>query len=193
METVNLLRNHKRSLLTTQDISRLTGIEVKRTLENNIRRLIEKNILISLEKGKYMVAESDVSDFEIANFLYSPSYISFETALNYHGILSQFPFEITSATSKKSKKKEILGKTYRYIKINKRLYMGYYKSGNCLIAYPEKALFDYLYMVALKKKSEEYLNEMDFSNIKKRGVEEYLPLLSSKSKKEIILLISKYL
>ena len=122
METVNLLRNHKRSLLTTQDISRLTGIEVKRTLENNIRRLIEKNILISLEKGKYMVAESDVSDFEIANFLYSPSYISFETALNYHGILSQFPFEITSATSKKSKKKEILGKTYRYIKINKRLY-----------------------------------------------------------------------
>ena len=48
-------------------------------------------------------------------------------------------------------------------------------------------------MVALKKKSEEYLNEMDFSNIKKRGVEEYLPLLSSKSKKEIKLLISKYL
>ena len=188
METVNLLRNHKRSLLTTQDISRLTGIEVKRTLENNIRRLIEKNILISLERVNIWLQNLMSLTLRLQTFFTLPSYISFETALNYHGILSQFPFEITSAT-RKVRRRDVR-KTYRYIKINKRLYMGYYKSGNCLIAYPESS-FDYLHG-SFKEKSEEYLNEMDFSNIKKRGVEEYLPLLSSKSKR-IILLISKYL
>lgn len=190
---LTLLKKNNKNLLTTKDISQLKGIDIKRTLENHTRRLIETKVLTPLEKGKYMITDSDVSDFEIANFLYSPSYISFETALNYHGILGQFPFEIISSTTKKSNKKEILGKTYRYTKINKKMYTGYYKSGNSLIAYPEKALFDQLYMIALKKKGEGYLNEMDYSKIRKKDIEQYLPLISSRVAREIKYLISKYL
>jgi len=193
METAILLKKNGKNLLTTKDISQLKGIDVRRTLENNIKRLIETKVLTSLEKGKYMVTDSNVSDFEVANFLYSPSYISFETALNYHGMLSQFPFETISATTKKSNRKEILGKTYRYVKIDKRMYTGYYKLDNSLIAYPEKALFDQLYMIALKKKGEEYLNEMDYTSIKKKNVEQYLSLVSTRIAKEIKLLMSKYL
>ncbi|MFW5702849.1 MAG: type IV toxin-antitoxin system AbiEi family antitoxin domain-containing protein, partial [Candidatus Dojkabacteria bacterium] len=63
----------------------------------------DQKVLIQLEKGKYQIAGRSPSDFAIAQFLYSPSYISFETALNYHGILPQFPHEITSATMRRKK------------------------------------------------------------------------------------------
>ncbi|MGI6443598.1 MAG: type IV toxin-antitoxin system AbiEi family antitoxin domain-containing protein [Candidatus Dojkabacteria bacterium] len=193
INTVNLFLKSDKKLFTTKDISQILRINTQRTLENRIKKLIDTKVITPLEKGKYILTDSNVTDFEISQFLYSPSYISFETALNYHGILSQFPFEIISATTKKSKSKEILGKTYTYTKISKQIYTGYYKLDNCLMAYPEKALFDQLYMIALKKKSAEYLNEMDYTNIKKREVEKYIYLLPKRLKKPIKILISQYL
>lgn len=75
-----------------------------------------------IEKNKYILSDKKINDFELANFLQIPSYISFETALNYHGLLSQFPYEITSATCKKTNKKEFQDKIYSYVHIDRSLY-----------------------------------------------------------------------
>jgi predicted transcriptional regulator of viral defense system len=164
-----------------------------RTLENIIKSLLNTEIFMSLEKGKYLLTSSQPSDFEIANFLYSPSYISLETGLNHYGILSQFPMEITSVTTAKKSTKLILGKAYIYSKINTRLFTGYYKEENYLIAYPEKALFDYLYMITRALKTVSYLDEMDFSRIDKNKLKNYLSLVSQKDAKKIAGLISLYI
>lgn len=174
---VNQINNSKKQFFTFTSLSQLFDVKSSRTLEDIIRRLIDEKVLILLEKGKYQVEGANPTSFEVAQFLYSPSYISFETALNYHGILSQFPMEITSATTKKGIDKVIEGKNYVYAKLNIKLYTGYYKEGECLMALPEKALFDQLYMIAKGIKTEQYLDEMDFSNINKQQLLQYSSLL----------------
>lgn len=193
IEYLNKLYNSDKKLFKTSDIQKILDIDVDRTLEDIIKRFIDKKILIQLEKGKYILENSDISDFEIAQFLYSPSYISFETALNYHGILSQFPVEITSATIQKNTTKEIAEKIYSYSKLSTNLYTGYYKEGNSLIALPEKALFDQFYMITKGIKTDQYLDEMDYSNIKKEELAKYLNLLQNGSATSVNALISKYL
>lgn len=192
-KNLNIIINSGKSLFTTAHIKQLLNIESNRTLEDFIKRLIDQDIFTQLEKGKYLLKNTNTTDFEVAQFLYSPSYISFETALNYHGVLSQFPVEISSATTKNTETKEILGKIFSYSKLSTKLFTGYYKEGSTLIAYPEKAIFDQMYMISKGIKTEQYLDEMDYSNISKRKLEEYLKLLPTQSAKIVDNMIHKYL
>ena len=58
-----------------------------------------------LRKGLYETSNLR-SIFGPAQVIYGPSYISFETALCYYGIIPEFTFHVTSATFKKHKDKE---------------------------------------------------------------------------------------
>lgn len=88
-----------------------------------LRQLISQKILIKVEKNKYLLENSKINDFTLSNFLYSPSYISFNSALNYYGILPQFSYEITASTTKKQKLKNLMIK-YFHIFILKKNYSG---------------------------------------------------------------------
>jgi len=174
---LNKITKSGKKLFTSLDIQEVLNIQVRRTLEDIIKRFIDENILTHLEKGKYLLTDAVVTSFEIAQFLYAPSYISFETALNYHGILSQFPTEITSITTKSSVKKVVVGQVYSYSKINTKLFTGYYRESNFLIADPEKALFDQLYMISKGLKTGQYLDEMDYTSINKNALNKYIRLI----------------
>lgn len=193
IEYVNSISQSGRKFLTTKDVSVLIDTKSRRTLEDIIKRLVDGKVLTQLERGRYYVTNSKVSDFEIAQFIYSPSYISFETALNYHGILSQFPIEITSATTKRRTTKLVNDKSFSYAKLNTKLFTGYYKEDDYLIAYPEKALFDQLYMVSRSIKTEGYLDEMDYSRVDVKEVSKYLEFVSDKSRGSLSKLLTKYL
>lgn len=190
---VEKLLTSSKSLLRSRDISLLLQVSNKRTREDLISRLLKSAILTQLERGKYMITKGSVSDFDISQFLYSPSYVSLETALNKYGILGQFPFEITAITLKKSLTKEILGKSYRYTHIQKKLYTSYVKNENYLIASPEKALFDYLYLCTKALKTESYLDEMDFTIINRNELIKFGSLVNSITRRSINNLIEKYI
>lgn len=136
------------TFFTTSALRGLLGVEKKNTFLKIIRRLCRDEILLKLERGKYILADRPVDDFELANFLYRPSYISLETALNLNGILSQFPYEITSVTPKRSREKTVEGKVFAYLHIKPSLFWGYQKKGKSLIAEPEKALLDSAYLAS---------------------------------------------
>jgi len=68
-----------------------------------LERLTKKGIIKRLTKRKYLFTFLESDDFQIANFLYTPSYISLESALSFYGIITQFPYQITSITPKKNK------------------------------------------------------------------------------------------
>ena len=193
IEYVSLITQSKRKFLTTKDLGTLLGAKSKRTLEDVVKRLVNGKVLAQLERGKYCVTSTKASDFEIAQFIYSPSYVSFETALNYHGILSQFPLEISSATTKRRTTKLLNDKAFSYAKLNSKIFTGYYKEDGYLMAYPEKALFDQLYMIAKSLKTEEYLDEMDYSQIDVKEVSEYVELVPDKTKSALSKLLKKYL
>lgn len=157
------------SLKTLRDI---LGIIKEGTFYSAVKRLIEKGILRKLEKNKYILSSAKISDLRLANLLYIPSYISFETALNMAGVVSQFPYEITSATVKKSLTKKIDSKVFTYTHLQKSLIWGYYKDDH-LIAEPEKALLDLAYLAA-KGFKKINLDEYDLSELNKKKVKDYL-------------------
>ncbi|MDA1079234.1 MAG: hypothetical protein O2840_00925 [bacterium] len=174
METYNVaniikkLQDSSHILITPQILREYTGIISKATLHRLIADLVTNEILTKLERGKYHLNDRRVTDFIRANILYSPSYISFETALNHHGILSQFPYESTSATPKKSKSKHVDEKLYSYVHIKKSLFWGYAKVDGALLAEPEKALLDQLYISSKGLKGHS-IDEYDYEqlNLKK--------------------------
>jgi len=171
METYNLIALTKKlyesplALFTTKTLRDLSGVNVPQaTFFSLLSRLTRQNILQKLERDKYLLAGGRVHDFNIANFLYEPSYVSLEAALNFHGVLSQFPYEIASITPRKSVTKMLNGKTYRYVRIKKTLFWGYEPLQGFLIAQPEKALLDLLYLQS-KGLAIAHTDEMDTSKL----------------------------
>jgi len=158
------------TLKTLRDI-----LEIKKegTLFYVIKKLLWAEILIKIEKDKYLLKGAKINDFVLANFIYQPSYISFESALNFYGILSQFPYEISSVTTKKTVRKIFQNKVFVYTHIKKELFWGYEKKENFVIAFPEKALLDQLYL-ATKGYRNINLDEYDLSRMHISKLKEYL-------------------
>jgi predicted transcriptional regulator of viral defense system len=103
------------------------------------------------------LSDESISDLYLANKLYSPSYISLEFALAYHGVIPEIVYEITSVTTKATRRFEIetLGKVFSYRKIKKAAYTGYNiqksQGMNFNIADVEKAFVDANYLRLLSK------------------------------------------
>jgi len=72
---------------------------------NKIHRMIKDGQLFPLLRGLYET-ERNVNPFYLSSSIYGPSYISFETALSYYGMIPEAVYLIKSATYKKNKKKE---------------------------------------------------------------------------------------
>lgn len=72
-----------------------------------IKRAIAKGEIVHLRRGLYCLAEKyrrrPLNLFMIAQKIYGPSYISFESALSYHGLIPEAVRTTTSATIKRSR------------------------------------------------------------------------------------------
>lgn len=179
-EIIKLLSAKGISLFTLSDFSRLLKIHNRNTLYKIIQRLTKEKIIQKLVKGKYSFLFGKTNDFETANFLYQPSYISLESALSFHGIITGFPYQITSATPKKTKKIEIERKEYTYTQISQDLFWGYEKRENFLVADKEKSLLDFLYL-SFKGLRIFDPDDFEFSQIDKKKIKDYFQM--SKNKK----------
>lgn len=130
-------------------------------LEDNpayIRRLVSewigKKWLIELRRGMYLLNTDHVFSvterFHVANLLYEPSYLSLESALSFHGVIPEAVPQLTSVGTRKTAHFSNALGTFSYSAIKKTLFWGYkkYKLGQtqALIALPEKALLDLIYL-----------------------------------------------
>ncbi|MDD4029095.1 MAG: hypothetical protein PHX86_05210 [Caldisericia bacterium] len=154
-------------LVHSRTLMELLEIRNRRSFFSILQRFQVDGILQRLEKDKYRILQKKVSSFQIANFLYEPSYISLETALSYWGILPQFPFEITSVTLKKTVTKSVDDIVYSYSHVSNAIYGLYAKEKEFLMATPEKSLFDQLYLVSRGWRSLD-LDECNLSNVNKK-------------------------
>jgi len=137
-KAIKILHHKKISLFTVSDAKKLFGIENENTLHKLLQRLERAKIIQRITKGKYHFLLRETNDFQIANFLITPSYISLETALSFYGILSQFPYTITSVTPLKPKKIIYQQKEFQYTHIETKYFFGFEKKDSFLIAFPEK-------------------------------------------------------
>lgn len=179
------INNTHLNFFTTKTLRNILEIENRRTFENTVKRLQEEGVITNIEKGKYLRTDSNYTKFDISQFIYSPSYISLETALNYHGLIEQFPFEITAITTKKSTEKNFQGQIYSYMNINKNLFLGFEKRENFLMALPEKAIFDQVYTSIVGNRSDSILKNIEKDAFDMSKILEYVELLEGKSKKAV--------
>ena len=109
-------------MLMTYDMIRNSLSNYKQP-DNKIKRMTDSKEIIKLTKNIYETDKNNPG-FLYANVLYGPSYISFEYALSYHGLIPETVYVYTSATFKKKKKKtyQNLFGTYTYRDIPEKAY-----------------------------------------------------------------------
>lgn len=112
----------------------------------------KKGILVKIKRGLY--SDDLYNDKEvIANICYNPSYISFEYALSYYGVIPEFVSTFTSATFGKKNNKiyHMKDSTFDYRSVPDEVFpmgiliMKNSKDISYKIASKEKALCDLLY------------------------------------------------
>ncbi|OGG15539.1 hypothetical protein A3D77_05855 [Candidatus Gottesmanbacteria bacterium RIFCSPHIGHO2_02_FULL_39_11] len=171
MEFIRKLQALDRGFFTTADLEKITGLE-RNSLKVSLNRMVKKEILTRLKRGVYQLSLNMIDVKKVANQLYYPSYLSFETALSQYGILSQIPYTQTFATLNKSKKMTIWNTEVEFTQLKKDLYFGYQFENGIYIAKPEKALLDDLYLVSRGKRTLN-IEELDLRNISKNVLEEF--------------------
>ena len=129
-----------------------------------INREIKKGNLIKIINGLYET-DSSVKGYLLAGSIYGPSYLSFDFALSYYGLIPEKVTAFTSATCNKKKKKKYNNQfgTYLYRDVPTKVYPIGIKiieegSYSYQIATPEKALCDKLYTLQPLKNMKELEN-----------------------------------
>ncbi|MBU4226079.1 MAG: hypothetical protein KKC71_09715, partial [Chloroflexi bacterium] len=111
--------------------------------------------IIKLRRELYAIPDTPPSELELANALFKPSYISLLYALAFYHIIPESVFEITSITTRTTRRFEALGKVFTYHRVEPAVFSGYrpQKIGGktILMAEAEKALLDSLYFASLHK------------------------------------------
>lgn len=117
------------------------------------RRLSEwqkKGYIKKIIKGYYLFSDVDIEEstlLAIANKIYKPSYISFETAMSYYRLIPESIYMITSASTRRTSRFETPMARFSYRTIKPALFFGYsLLPGGTKMAFLEKALLDYFYL-----------------------------------------------
>lgn len=131
-----------------------------------LNRWVAKGYLILLKNGIYAFrhwATQPNVNLIAANRIYRPSYISTYTALAHYGMIPEFVAQTTSVTTLKTAafSNELGDFSYRHIKPS--LFFGYHiiastAQRDILIATPEKALIDLLYLSPVLKTEQDMLD-----------------------------------
>jgi predicted transcriptional regulator of viral defense system len=198
----------RNTILSQKDLELLEAIVLrygKIVSSEQIRDAIGKNItrgaalkrvagmskagwLIRLKKGVYLVVTdistlgfTDVSELLIAQSYNQDSYISFESALQYHAMFDQMLARIDAVTIRTARTYQVLNTTYTFSSIKKELYFGFTQESvnnqNVNVAEIEKAILDLLYFrssgytVSLViEKLREYQDQFDFKKLKEYSI-----------------------
>jgi predicted transcriptional regulator of viral defense system len=118
-----------------------------------VESLCTEGLATKVEKGKYLLLglepERVLSNpFYIASHLVDPAYISYWSALHYHGFTTQVPHHVFCATTRKKRPVIFAGQTFSYVTLQPHKFFGYRREqlGDLpvLIADEAKAIIDSL-------------------------------------------------
>lgn len=139
-----------------------------------ISRWAKSGKLIQLKRGVYVLNQPyrkfEISELALAAVLKKPSYISIEKALEYHSLIPEAVYTITSVTTKGTAAYETKFGNFNYKHIRPSLFWGYetvqFNNHTAFIASAEKALLDLFYLKNVPV-SFEYVDELRLQNTEK--------------------------
>lgn len=126
----------------------------KQEVKNFISSLVKKAWLIRIKRGVFVISDIsgrgsiEFSQLTIAQIIDNNSYVSFEGALQHHGLFDQYLRVITSVGKKRSYARSFSDWIFKYIKTKKGLFQDfkvYNIDGQLVkIASKEKVIIDFL-------------------------------------------------
>lgn len=167
-------------LFTTSDLMIMFGVG-KRASQAFLSYNVKKGAFVRLKAGLFALKNNLPSEYIIANRLYSPSYISLDTALSYYNLIPETVYAITSVTPKPTREFEVNGIAYDYRRIKREAFTGYIPKEihgeTVYIATPEKAVADFLYFVSLGKRK--YNDRLKLDKIDSSQLKQYRDLFKT--------------
>lgn len=187
LEVLNRLTQEKIRIFSPEEFRRVFGVSLCASQE--FIKDHKKDLFVKLKNGLYALRSALPAETEIANRLYTPSYISLDYALAHYRMIPETVYSVTSVTTRTTRAFTAGGRSYEYSRIKRNAFTGYRslktEAGVVLIAEPEKALADYLYFVDLNLKR---LNER-FSlkgKVRAKTVMRYADLFERKSLRALV-------
>lgn len=162
------IKQLKRPVFATREAASCAGASPSNTIQV-LNHLAKEGAVIKITRGIWGldIGSGRLSQYSVIPFLLPRGrvYVSFISALHLHGIIEQIPQAVTLASTVHTKTiRTKLGMFYVH-RIAPSFFKGFdwYKGeGNFLIAEPEKAFIDCLYLSARKKKQFGYFPELRF-------------------------------
>jgi len=183
---------YKSHLQLTEELKKYSSPKSK------ITKMINSKEIIQVKRGIFLDAnDTSYSRNSLSSVIYGPSYISFESAMSYHGLIPERVTAVTCASYNKNKNKEFhtsIGDFY-YFYIPPKVFpydtiIREENKQNFIIASPEKAICDSLYRVKDIKTDDDLMRlliedwRMDFDRLKeleKKSFKFLLPLYEKKT------------
>ena len=119
-----------------------------------VQKLVQQGWLTRIKRGVYVLSDFSsrgslsISHLAVVNHLVADSYVSFESALQFHGLFDQLLTTTTAVSLSQYQPVEIDGFTYVFVKTNPKYYYGWEEhildGQRTNIAHVEKAMLDLL-------------------------------------------------
>lgn len=197
MKYQDFYKTIKKPYFSRLDIS-IMGLKV---YNYQISLWFKKGYIERIKRGLYLFSErrNELSPEEMSFLIYEPSYISLEFALNHYGFIPEMVYAVTAVSAKTTRKFANKFGKFIYRSIKSSLFFGYLaletKNGKYLLAEPEKAILDYLYLNLSRINSEEDIEEMRINRemikktVNRKKLELYAKKFESKKIQKIIKII----
>ncbi len=105
--------------------------EPRQHVQTQLHRWCKTGKLLPLRRGMYAFAEeyrrAELQPAELANQMYSPSYISLQWALSYYGLIPEKTVAFTSVTTKQTKRFTNDFGTFVYRHLKPEAFFGYHR------------------------------------------------------------------
>jgi len=170
-----------------------------------VYRAVSNREILRLKPGLFLLAEefrkSHAHPFVIAGILHSPSHVSLESALSYHGFIPEAVFQVSSVTSARTRtyKTQVGVFSYQSVPLNSPKAgvesLKIDKNSWAFVATPLRAIADLVYLrreVSWENEGLSFLTESmrieieDLRNLSFKGIDELCKSLRNKRTKNYI-------
>ena len=178
----NLIATYGQIVTTEQIYAESQGSEDQRQAKKVIAKLVNHGWLMRIRRGLYAISDFSnrgflsLSPYLVANLLVPESYVSFESALAYHGMFDQLTSTVISISKKQYKTVQLNATEYTFVHAKDRFFFGWQEvtidGKMARIATAEKALIDIIHFHKSKysidvviEKLQEYRDSLDIETL----------------------------
>ncbi len=163
VEVLAKLRKIGQPVLRTADVMACLDVD-KAHSSKLMARLAESSHIVRVKRGLWVFPE-EIDSMALAEYLTSPfpGYISLQSALYYHGLISQIPAVTYVISAARTRVYRTPLGTFSIHHVHPSFFFGFEFVGRFKLALPEKALVDVLYLGPAKSRLFAALPELELS------------------------------